>query len=285
MRYTLEYKDIPSTTWKPLVDASANTTPVRHLRHGADMCGPADDPGHDRERRGRNLRVQRVWGERQPCCFEGQVVRPMWRCLLVVQWGAFAELGKKRARSIDLAEGGMVHAAWVVDCGLARGPHTDCVAVTGNSSPDRATPFPACRRKRGPSNEGEHGHVGSERPLTVPRRRATEDRSIYVRVKVPSIRSPGLAAVMTLAPPVWTSTGTTELTDPAMVTMTAANAACDDEAPTEEVESPTTGETSLKHADGHLHYNGKSPKSRGACYAVRATAADVSNITTQFKLR
>jgi len=90
---------------------------------------------------------------------------------------------------------------------------------------------------------------------------------------------------MTLAPPVWTSTGTTELTDPAMVTMTAANAACDDEAPTEEVESPTTGETSLKHADGHLHYNGKSPKSRGACYAVRATAADVSNITTQFKLR
>jgi len=63
--YKLEYKDIPSTTWKSLVDASANTTPERHLRHGADMCGPADDPGHHRERRGRNLRVRRAWGERQ----------------------------------------------------------------------------------------------------------------------------------------------------------------------------------------------------------------------------
>ena len=58
--------------------------------------------------------------------------------------------GWARMLTLTSAAGGMARAAWVADCGPARGPHTDLVAVIRNSSPDRATPFPACRRKRGP---------------------------------------------------------------------------------------------------------------------------------------
>jgi hypothetical protein len=43
--------------------------------------------------------------------------------------------------------------------------------------------------------------------------------------------------------------------------MTAANVSCDDEVPTEEVESLTTGETSHKYADGYFQYNWKFPNS------------------------
>jgi len=81
------------------------------------------------------------------------------------------------------------------------------------------------------------------------------------------------------------SSDNTELTNPAVVTMTVVNVSCDDGAPTEEVESLTTGETSLKYTDGHFQYNWKSPKNPGACYAVSATTADGSSITAQFKLR
>ncbi|SIM47075.1 Beta-xylosidase [Micromonospora cremea] len=78
---------------------------------------------------------------------------------------------------------------------------------------------------------------------------------------------------------------TTELADPALVTMTVANVACNASAPTEEVESLTTGETSLTYTDGHFQYNWKTPKSPGTCYAVAATIQDGSSITAQFNLR
>ncbi|WP_280175119.1 PxKF domain-containing protein [Micromonospora cremea] len=77
----------------------------------------------------------------------------------------------------------------------------------------------------------------------------------------------------------------TELTDPALVTMTVADVACDASAPTEEVESLTTGETSLTYTDGHFQYNWKTPKSPGTCYAIAATTEDGSSITAQFSLR
>jgi beta-xylosidase len=78
---------------------------------------------------------------------------------------------------------------------------------------------------------------------------------------------------------------TTEVTNPAIATMTVANVACNANAETDEVEALTTGETSLTYTDGHFQYNWKTPKSPGTCYAVTATIQDGSSITAQFKLR
>jgi hypothetical protein len=79
--------------------------------------------------------------------------------------------------------------------------------------------------------------------------------------------------------------GTTELTDPALVTMTVANVSCDLGAQTDEIQSLTTGETSLTYNDGQFQYNWKTPKSPGTCYAVTATTQDGSSTTAQFQLR
>ncbi|MBX6751581.1 MAG: PxKF domain-containing protein, partial [Micromonosporaceae bacterium] len=78
---------------------------------------------------------------------------------------------------------------------------------------------------------------------------------------------------------------TTEVTNPAIATMTVDNVACNANAETDEVEALTTGETSLTYTDGHFQYNWKTPKSPGACYAVTATIQDGSSITAHFKLR
>jgi hypothetical protein len=77
----------------------------------------------------------------------------------------------------------------------------------------------------------------------------------------------------------------TELTDPAVVTMSVTGVPCDAAAPTDAVESLAEGESSLTYTDGHFQYNWKTPKSPGSCYEVAATTTDGSNITAQFRLR
>ncbi|MFG2045466.1 PxKF domain-containing protein [Dactylosporangium sp. NPDC048998] len=79
--------------------------------------------------------------------------------------------------------------------------------------------------------------------------------------------------------------GTTELTDPAVVTMTVKQVSCAADAPTSEIETLTTGATTLKYDGGQFHYNWKTPATPGACYAVTATTRDGSSITALFKLR
>ncbi|GGM79855.1 family 43 glycosylhydrolase [Dactylosporangium sucinum] len=78
---------------------------------------------------------------------------------------------------------------------------------------------------------------------------------------------------------------TTELTDPALVTMNVKQVSCDASAPTSEVETLSTGNTTLTYNGGHFRYNWKTPANPGACYEVSATTADGSSLTARFKLR
>ncbi|MEU7866403.1 PxKF domain-containing protein [Dactylosporangium sp. NPDC049140] len=80
--------------------------------------------------------------------------------------------------------------------------------------------------------------------------------------------------------------GTTELTDPAVVTMSVQQVTCAADARTAEIETLGTGDTTLQYADGQFQYNWKTPATMpGACYAVTATAQDGSGTTALFKLR
>jgi hypothetical protein len=81
--------------------------------------------------------------------------------------------------------------------------------------------------------------------------------------------------------------GSVELTDPAIVTMSAKLITCATGAPTDEIEVLASGGTSLRYdtTGGQFIYNWQTPKKAGACYAVTATTSDGSSITAAFKLK
>lgn len=80
--------------------------------------------------------------------------------------------------------------------------------------------------------------------------------------------------------------GSTELTDIAYIkSLTYAQTSCDTNAPTDEVETTATGDTSLRYADGQFIYNWKTPKSAGMCYRVTMTTIDGSTLMAYFKLK
>jgi hypothetical protein len=81
--------------------------------------------------------------------------------------------------------------------------------------------------------------------------------------------------------------GSTELTDPAIVTMSARQIACTTGAPTGDIEFVATGGTSRRYdmAGGQFIYNWQTPKKANTCYAVTATTTDGSSLAAFFKLK
>jgi len=81
--------------------------------------------------------------------------------------------------------------------------------------------------------------------------------------------------------------GATELTDPALVTISVTQVTCGAGARTDEIETTSSDATSLRYdaTDRQFIYNWKTPKTPGACYAVSATTADGSSLTALFTLR
>ncbi len=82
--------------------------------------------------------------------------------------------------------------------------------------------------------------------------------------------------------------GSVELTDPAIVTMSAKPITCATGAPTDAIEEiVATGGTGLRYdtTSGQFIYNWKTPKKAGTCYAVTATTSDGSFVTALFKLK
>jgi hypothetical protein len=81
--------------------------------------------------------------------------------------------------------------------------------------------------------------------------------------------------------------GSTELTDTAIVTMSAKQVTCATGAPTDDIEVVATGGTSLRYdtTGGQFIYNWQTPKKAGTCYAVTATTNDGSFLTALFKLK
>lgn len=82
--------------------------------------------------------------------------------------------------------------------------------------------------------------------------------------------------------------GNVELTDTAIVTMSAKQITCDPAAPTEAIEEiVTAGGTGLRYdaTAGQFVFNWKAPKKAGDCYAVTATTTDGSSVTALFKLK
>lgn len=81
--------------------------------------------------------------------------------------------------------------------------------------------------------------------------------------------------------------GTTELTDPALVTMNAKQVTCATGAQADDIEVLATGATSLRYdpTAGQFVYNWKTPVTPGACYTLSATTRDGSSLTALFKLR
>ena len=82
--------------------------------------------------------------------------------------------------------------------------------------------------------------------------------------------------------------GSVELTDPAIVTMSAKPITCATGAATDAIEEiVTTGGTGLRYdtTSGQFIYNWKTPKKAGTCYAVTATTSDGSTLTALFRLK
>jgi hypothetical protein len=79
----------------------------------------------------------------------------------------------------------------------------------------------------------------------------------------------------------------TELTDPALVTMSARQRTCGTGAETAEIGTTGSGASSLRYDSriGKFVYNWQTPRRSGACYAVTATTRDGSSITALFRLR
>ncbi len=80
--------------------------------------------------------------------------------------------------------------------------------------------------------------------------------------------------------------GTTELTDVASVkSLTYAQTSCDTTAITDEIETTSTGDTSLRYTDGQFIYNWKTPKVAGKCYRVTMSTMDGSSLVAYFKFK
>lgn len=80
--------------------------------------------------------------------------------------------------------------------------------------------------------------------------------------------------------------GTTELTDPSLVSFSAANIQCTLQY-IDDIELTTTGSTSLRYdaTAGQFIYNWKTPTGAGNCYKLTMTAQDGSSISANFKLK
>ncbi|OFI36754.1 hypothetical protein BIU82_11780 [Arthrobacter sp. SW1] len=80
--------------------------------------------------------------------------------------------------------------------------------------------------------------------------------------------------------------GSTELTDPALVALSAARITCSLSA-LDDIELTATGSTSLRYdsVSGQFIYNWKTPATPGSCYKLTMTAADGSSIYANFKMK
>jgi hypothetical protein len=82
--------------------------------------------------------------------------------------------------------------------------------------------------------------------------------------------------------------GTTELTDPALISgFSAKSVTCAAGVATDDIEVTATGGTSLRYdtTAGQFVYNWKTPTGAGKCYSVTMTAKDNTTVTAYFKLK
>ncbi|HEY9355051.1 MAG TPA: PxKF domain-containing protein [Arthrobacter sp.] len=81
--------------------------------------------------------------------------------------------------------------------------------------------------------------------------------------------------------------GTTEITDPSLMSFTMARITCSLVVLVDEIETTTTGSTSLRYdaTGGQFIYNWKTPTGAGTCYQLTMKAADGSSISANFKLK
>lgn len=81
--------------------------------------------------------------------------------------------------------------------------------------------------------------------------------------------------------------GDTELTDPALARFTAQKVTCSLLSLVDDIETTTTGNTSLRYdaTSGQFIYNWKTPATAGSCYTLTMTANDGSFISANFKLK
>ncbi|WP_183098548.1 family 43 glycosylhydrolase [Nocardioides pelophilus] len=80
--------------------------------------------------------------------------------------------------------------------------------------------------------------------------------------------------------------GDTELTALSAVDgLSTREVACDTGAPTDAVETTTTGGTELTYADGEFQYSWRTPRRRGSCYQVTVATVDGSEVSALFLLR
>jgi len=80
--------------------------------------------------------------------------------------------------------------------------------------------------------------------------------------------------------------GSTELTDPGIVTMSAAKITCT-LTTSDDIELTSTGSTSLRYdsVSGQFIYNWKTPATPGSCYKLTMRTADGSSIYANFKMK
>jgi hypothetical protein len=82
--------------------------------------------------------------------------------------------------------------------------------------------------------------------------------------------------------------GPTELTDISYIqSPTYAQTSCDATATTDDIETTSTGATSLRYDEtaGQFIYNWKTPKTAGKCYRVTITTIDNSTLVAYFRLK
>lgn len=81
--------------------------------------------------------------------------------------------------------------------------------------------------------------------------------------------------------------GDTEITDPGKMAFSMARITCSLAVLIDEIETTTTGSTSLRYdaTGGQFIYNWKTPTGAGTCYQLTMKAADGSTISANFKLK
>ncbi|WP_457972351.1 PxKF domain-containing protein [Arthrobacter sp. D1-17] len=81
--------------------------------------------------------------------------------------------------------------------------------------------------------------------------------------------------------------GTTELTDPSLMTVKVSPIVCTPNAPVDDIELTAAGSTSLRYdaIGGQFIYHWKTPAAAGSCYRLTMAADDGSTIRADFKLK